>query len=124
MPLPPLEFEVSLFPKFDLNIDDFELQFFDEYEQLVFKTKGVDIKNGKGLIDKVENIALGRTYRVVILKKNYLPRQVYVVFNEEENKVKFERMLPFDFTGDGAFRWNDVTNILTQPNKLGILLPF
>ncbi len=124
VPLPPLAFEVSLFPKFDLTLEDFELQFFDEYEQLVFKTKGIDIQNGKGVIEKVENIALGRTYRVVILKKNYLPRQVYVVFKEEENKVKFERMLPFDFTEDGAFLWDDVVTMFTQPHKLSIFLPF
>ncbi|HRN69948.1 MAG TPA: hypothetical protein PLS49_02075 [Candidatus Woesebacteria bacterium] len=124
VPLPSLEFEVSLFPKFDLNLEDFELQFFDEYEQLVFKTKGIDIKNGKGMIDKVENIALGRKYRVVILKQYYLPRQTYVVFKEKNNSIQFERMLPFDFTGDGAFRWNDVTTFFTSSDGYKLLLPF
>lgn len=124
VPLPSLEFEVSVFPKFDLSLEDFELQVFDEYEQLVFKTKGVDTVHGKGVIDKVENIAIGRKYRVVILKNNYLPRQMYVVFKEKDNSIKFERMLPFDFTGDGAFRWNDITTFFTSSTSYKLLLPW
>lgn len=124
VPLPPLEFEVSLFPKFNLNLQDFELQFFDEYDQLVFKVKGIDVVNGKGIIDRVENIALGRKYRVVILKPNYLPRQTFVVFKEENNTIKFERMLPFDLTGDGAIRFDDITTFFSNWNNVKLLLPW
>lgn len=124
VPLPALDFEVSLFPKINQNIEDFEIQFFDEYEQLVFKVKGIDIKNGRGTITRVENIALGRTYRAVILKKYYLPRQAFVVFEEEDNSLKFERMLPFDFTGDGALRFDDISTAFTDYKKLRLLLPF
>lgn len=123
VPLPSLSFDVSLFPKIDQDREGFELQFFDEYEQLVFKKKEVPIKNGKGTIDRVENIALGRKYRVVILKKNYLPRQEYIIFKEKNNKVKFERMLPFDFSEDGAFSWEDITTALTTTNWFDRFFP-
>jgi hypothetical protein len=122
--LPTLNFEVSLFPKVNQDHDNFELQFFDEYEQLVFKKKGLNIENGHGVIDKVENIALGRKYRVVILKKNYLPRQEYVFFKEKNNMVKFERMLPFDFSGDGAFNWEDITTFFNTTEGLTRFLPW
>ncbi len=124
VPLPSLDFTVSLFPKIPQNFTGVELQFFDEYEQLVFKVKNVDIQNGKGHIEKVENIALGRRYRVVILKDGYLPRQTYVEFEEDNNHIKFERMLPFDATGDGAFRFDDIGRLFSSSDHLKRFLPF
>lgn len=124
VPLPALDFEVTVFPRINQNFDDVEIQIFDEYEQLVFKVKELEVVNSNGRIDKVENIALGRKYRVVILKEYYLPRQEFIVFKEKDNQVTFERMLPFDFTGDGAFRWEDVTAVFTRPERLQLLLPF
>ncbi len=105
--LPSLTFDTSLFPKFITSGDDFEIQVFDEYEQLVFSRSGIEVAKGEGTIDKIENIALGTPYRVVLLKQHYLPRQSHIEFQKGENEVRFERMWPFDSNGDGAFTWSD-----------------
>ena len=108
VPLPSLLFNVSLFPKFGKDADEFELQIFNQLEELVFSRDKLSVLGGVGSIEKVDNIALGRKYRVVLLKKYYLPRQAFVVFEKEGNEVSFERMLPLDFDSDGAFGWGDV----------------
>ncbi len=123
VPLPPLDFKVGLFPKFNTNSTNFEVQFFDEYEQLVFKISSLKVVNGKGNIEKVENIALGRKYRVVVLKKNYLPRQTFVRFKKENNEIEFESMLPLDFSGDGALNWNDIPAFFTSPQGILNIMP-
>lgn len=123
VPLPSLQFDVSLFPKFQTNDDGFEIQIFDRYEQLVFRKKGLKAVKSVGTVDKVENIALGEEYRIVILKNHYLPRQSYYTFQQEGNEVKFERMFPLDFNGDGALRWNDIPAYFQDMKKTRLWLP-
>jgi hypothetical protein len=123
VPLPALDFKVGLFPKVSTNSQHFEVQFFDEYEQLVFKISSLEVSKGKGRIEKVENIALGRKYRVVILKKNYLPRQTFVRFKKNNNEIKFESMLPLDFSGDGALNWQDFPSFFMTPQGIRNILP-
>lgn len=123
VPLPSLTFHASLLPKFKTTDEGFELQVFDRYEQLVFRKKDLSVERGQGSIDKVENIALGEPYRVVLLKKYYLPRQTFVTFQKGENVVTFERMLPFDFSGDGALRFGDVTAFFQHLDLTRLLLP-
>ncbi len=123
VPLPSLSINASLFPKIQSSGDDFELQLFDEYEQLVFTYTGLRIISGEGRIDEVENIALGKKYRAVLLKPNYLPRQTFVTFAREGNEVAFDRMLPFDFNGDGASTFADVSGFFAKPSLIKNLLP-
>ncbi len=123
VPLPSLDFKVGLFPKFSTNSNNFEVQFFDEYEQLVFKIASLPVEKGKGRIEKVENIALGRKYRAVILKKGYLPRQTFVRFQKGNNEIKFDSMIPLDFSGDGALNWSDFPSFFTNPQGIRNLLP-
>lgn len=123
VPLPSLNFKVGLFPKFTTSSSNFEIQLFDEYEQLVLKVSNIAVTNGVGHINKVENIALGRKYRIVVLKKGYLPRQTFVRFKKGENEVKFESMLPLDFSGDGALNWNDFPSFFTNPQGIRDIMP-
>ncbi len=123
VPLPSLAFKALLFPKFRTNDTGFEIQIFDEYEQIVFKKKDLNIEDGNGFIDKIENIALGEQYRVVLLKQYYLPRQAYIVFNKDKNEIRFERMIPLDFDGDGALRWRDISSVFRNIKLLGMWLP-
>jgi hypothetical protein len=123
VPLPSLEFAVKSFPKLKTSGSDYEIQLFDEYEQMVFRKKGIEVIRGKGSIERVENIALGRKYRIVILNKYYLPRQTYIRFKKEGNIIKFEPMLPFDFNGDGGFGWSDVPAFFTHPQLIPNLQP-
>ncbi len=123
VPLPSLSIDVSVFPKLKTTDGDFEIQVFDQYEQIVFKQKNIKVTDGVGYIQKVENIALGDTYRVVLLKKNYLPRQEHIVFKKGSNEIEFERMLPLDFDGDGAFRFKDIPALFKNLKLLGLWVP-
>ncbi len=107
-PLPSLSFNVSFWPWGAGEGRDFEIQIFDINEKLVFDRKGVVVKNNQGVIKDIKNIALNEPYRVVILKKGYLPRQTFFIFAEGQNKVEFKSMLPFDINGDGKFDFNDI----------------
>jgi hypothetical protein len=123
LPLPGLSLQVQFFPKATTDSDKFEVQLFDEKEELVFKRNDVIVSDGVGKVEDVRNIAFGRTYRVVVLHPYYLPRQTYITFRREGNDVTFERMLPFDPTSDGALRLDDVGAFLTQPELWGNFLP-
>ncbi len=123
VPLPSLSIDVSIFPKLNANDDKFELQVFDQYEQIVFKQKDIKVTDGVGYIQKVENIALGDKYRVVLLKKHYLPRQEYIVFKKGSNDIEFERMFPLDFDGDGALKFKDIPALFKNLKLLGMWVP-
>jgi hypothetical protein len=89
----------------------------------VYKKKNVEVKDDFGEVRAIRNISIGKQYRIVILHPDYLPRQTYVTFTVAENNIEFERMLPFDFNGDGALDWADVWPGLSDPRKLGNMLP-
>ena len=123
MPLPSLNVKAKFFPKLDTTSNKFEIQIFDDKEELVYKKKNVQIKDEIGEIRAIRNISIGKQYRIVILHPNYLPRQTYITFTVGENNIEFERMLPFDFNGDGALDWTDVWPGLSDPSKLGGFMP-
>jgi len=122
-PLPSLNFDVLLFPKFKTEGDDFELQLFDSDEILVFKKKGLHVRGGKGLIEEVQNIALKNKYRIVLLKPYYLPRQTHITFNKGKNVFSFKKMFPFDFSKDGKLDWEDVGSMVKNPSLFLNLIP-
>ena len=124
VPLPSVNIKASLFPKIVSAGEDFELQLFDEYEQLVFKKTDISIKRGQGIIDRVENIALGRTYRAVLIKPLYLPRQTYITFTKGDNAIRFDKMFPIDFDSDGALDGNDFGAFFQRPSNIRLFLPF
>lgn len=122
---PSLDMKISLFPKIrKMSSDGFEIQIFDKYEQLVFKKSDIKLDKNKAVLDKVENVALGEKYRVVVLKDYYLPRQNYVVFKDKSNSIKFEPMLPFDFSKDGKFGLKDIPAFFQNIKQITNLLPF
>lgn len=123
LPRPELDFTVSLAPKASTTDDHFELQIFDEKEQFVFQKTGIAVNKNKGQLGEIQNVALGRKYRVVILHPYYLPRQGYVQFKRGVNEIKFERMLPLDFDKDGNFDLNDIGTVFNHPSFLRLLLP-
>ena len=121
--LPSLKIKTELFPKLNDTGFDFELQIFDEKENLIYQKKNLAIKGGWGNVDQVENVILGKKYRLVILKPCYLPRQNYLVFKKGENKIKFKPMLPLDFNLDGKFSLKDVLALIKKPKLLRLLIP-
>ncbi len=111
LPLPSLKFQATLFPKGTANGDRFEIQIFDERQELVFKQSSIKVKNGMGEVKNIHNIYLGGKYRVVLINPYYLPRQEHLVFQKTENAVRFKVMLPLDFNKDGTFDWKDLVTV-------------
>jgi hypothetical protein len=108
LPLPSLKFETWG------RGDDYEIQIFDVDDRLIFKKKKLAIKQGLGELQDIQNIALDELYRVVLLKPYHLPRQEFVVFKKNNNKIKFKLLLPFDFNNDGTFNLKDIISIFKK----------
>jgi len=123
LPLPSLKIKLGLFPKLNDSASDFELQIFDDRESLVYKKKKLVIEVGKGEINQVENIVLGKRYRLVVLKPYYLPRQNYLDFKRGENYVNFKPMLPLDFNLDGRFSLKDLLELIKKPKLFLLFFP-
>ncbi len=123
LPSPSLEFYLSLFPKFNANDSDFEIQIFDKNEQLVFKKTHVKVVEGKGKVDNIQNVQIGEKYRAVILKPYYLPRQTIFRFESEKQKVRFKSLLPLDFDVDGNFDLRDLWFLIKKPSNIRFFLP-
>jgi hypothetical protein len=123
LPLPSLKIKTGLFPKLNDTGFDFELQIFDDKENLVYQKKNFNIEAGLGKINKIENIVLGKKYRMVILKPYYLPRQNYLVFKKGDNKITFKPMLPLDFNLDGKFSLRDILELIKKPKLIKLLFP-
>lgn len=124
IPLPRLVSQVTLFPRIRSKAErNFELQIFDEREQLVYKKSGLKRIKKTVIADAIHNIYVGGKYRIVILSDLYLPRQTFVRFKEGENRASFKPMLPLDLHVDGKLDWNDVGALLQNPLRLGLLLP-
>ncbi|NTU46007.1 hypothetical protein HGA88_00075 [Candidatus Roizmanbacteria bacterium] len=118
--LPSLKMKIDLYPKLHDSGSDFQLQVFDEKEQLVYKVDGVQFSNKWGTIPAIYNIVFGKKYRVVLLKPYYLPRQEYVTFQKGENTVKFKMMYPLDFNRDGTFDFGDIVTVFQKPGLLNL----
>jgi hypothetical protein len=123
VPLPKLDFRVSLYPRLRQKGNDFEVQVFDSKEQLVYKVSSVKVEHGEGSVGQIRNITLDRKYRVVILKKYYLPRQAFLTFQRGTNEVVFQKMFPLDFNADGALTFVDIWALITHPSLLSLLSP-
>ncbi len=121
---PSLTFGVSLFPR--LREDPgrtYEIQIFDDAGTLVFKKSGLRTRGGRATIEKVPNVYLDKRFRVVVLSRNYLPRQLFVSLKKGDNKVQFASMVPLDFSADGALGWSDLGALVLNPKLLGLFLP-
>jgi len=123
VPLPSLKYAVSLLPKLISGGDNFQIQIFNNQENLVFKKTGLKMSVGKGELTDIQNIIPGKKYRLVILKPYYLPRQEYIVFQKENNQIKFKQMWPLDFNQDGKLTLNDLKTLIKNPKLLFLLSP-
>ncbi len=114
------EWDIKIFPLPSLKFetwgrgDDYEIQIFDIDDQLVFKKKNLSVNNSLGYLQDIQNIALDELYRVVLLKPYHLPRQEFIVFKKDSNKIKFKPLLPFDFNNDGTFDFKDILSLITK----------
>lgn len=123
-PLPSLEITTSLFPKFISDGNDFELQLFNNQEELVYRKRGLTMRKGKLVIDTITNVIPGDSYRVVLVGYPYIPRQEIFSLHKGANTVRLKRMFPFDADGDGAWTIKDVGEVLKHPSFLIRFVPW
>ncbi|HLL60405.1 MAG TPA: hypothetical protein VK338_01700 [Candidatus Nitrosocosmicus sp.] len=122
-PKPNINFKTVLFPKLKAEDSNYEIQIFNEQEELVFKKGKILVQNNKGAVLGTSNVALDEKYRIVILKPYYLPRQKIVTLKEGENNTNFEIMWPVDFNQDGKFSVDDIGKLAQKPSLLKLWLP-
>lgn len=103
---------LSLFTKTWLNRlangNDFSLLFYDREQKLVHKEENISFVSGIATVENLVDIIPRQTYRLVLLRSHYLPRQVITSISETETAVVFPPLLPFDPDDDGAFTLNDI----------------
>ncbi len=115
VPQPSLAFGMKLTPSVISDSSDYELQVFDDKDQLLYKQTGVVVKEGRGSIPAIPNVVLNHRYRLVLLRAGFLPRQTMVLFKNGQNEVTFNWLIPLDFNQDGAFDSRDINTIFTPP---------
>ncbi len=123
VPFPQLLFQTSYYPKLRVNADNIEIQVFDPDENLVYKQTNVKIKEGRGMLDSVPNVVVGRRYRIVVLRQYYLPRQNHIVIRRGLNKIGFPIMFPLDFNKDGTFDVRDIGAVFGDLKVMRLLIP-
>ena len=108
-------FEIVKPPIIHIEIDghlalseEIEIQIYDKDERLLYKNPIVIISRGKGKIDDFISGNEGERYRMVVLKKRYLPRQNHFELQKIGNVVNFQKMLGVDLDQDGQFTLGDV----------------
>lgn len=121
---PSLEISTWVAPKLFVRDFSLRMQIFDEFDEMVYEQRSVPFTSQVASVSEIENIALGRPYRVVLLRPDYLPRQEYVIFAREHNQVRIPPPLPLDPDGDGALTWGDVPTFFTDIRYLGNMLPW
>lgn len=123
-PLPKLTFEAPLLMKIRQDKErTYEFQLFDAQEQLVFKKKGISMKDGQGTIEQIRNVYVTGRYRAVLLTDYYLPRQTYIRVHKDFNEVVFKSLIPGDFNKDGTFSLEDIGALFKDPRLLLLLIP-
>jgi len=123
VPLPSLQFKTKLFPKLIPEGEHFEIQIFDDKEELVFKKGGIHMSSGTSHLDEIQNVIPGRQYRTVLLNRYYLPRQAFMSFKRGENFVTFKRMYPLDLDENGHFDWGDLGALFKSPELMRLFFP-
>lgn len=116
IPALDIDFQVSLFPKRETRGDNFKLLIYNDKEEVIFEQGGIKVEGGIGQVKAVRNLAIGKKYRLVILRPYYLPRQGFLTVQEEGNKIIFERMLPLDFNQDGELSFGDPWALIKKPS--------
>lgn len=123
-PYPELTIKTSLFPKFVSNGNDFEVQFFNKEEEMVFSKKGLSMRKGIISVNTISDIIPGEKYRIVLLGYPYIPRQTITVLKIGKNNLTVKRLLPFDADGNGTWDLNDIKVTLLNPAFLLHFIPW
>jgi len=97
---------------------DFKFLIYNQNEEVIFSLNDLPVKNGESEIKGLKNLIIGETYRLVLIKPFYLPRQLLLVINENNNIATFKSLLPFDFNQDGRLSLSDLLTLLKKPKLI------
>lgn len=103
-----LELYYNLLLNFKKEVNGFQVEIYDENQELVYKKAQVTGQGGKIVLQKIPNIAIGKKYRVVLLQPFYLPRQTFISFRQKSNRASFLAHLPLDWNRDGKWSFADL----------------
>lgn len=123
-PLPQLTIKTSLFPKLVSQGEGFEVQLFNEQEELVYSKKGLPMRSGSLEIESLFDIIPGESYRVVLVGYPYIPRQEISIINKGKNIVKMKQLFPFDANGNGRIDMGDIVETIKHPSFLLRFVPW
>lgn len=123
-PLPQLTIKTSLFPKLLSQADGFEVQLFNKQEELVYSKKGISMRKGVVVVDRLTDIIPGEVYRVVLIGYPYIPRQEIITVNKGKNNARLKQMFPFDANGNGRLDGGDIIEAIKHPNFLLRFVPW
>lgn len=124
IPPPRLIIRSALGTKLTSSGEDFTLLIYQNGD-LVKKVMPLSMTNGIGVVNEVYDVVPSRSYRFVLLKSYYLPRQTFAYLSPQQTTVSFKRLLPLDPNADGTLTLLDFPAAFRHlPRTVGILWPF
>ena len=97
------------------NDQDYKLLVYGEKQQLLYEIPQVDFVLGFANIENLHNVVPNRTYRLVLMRPYYLPRQSSITIGETKTGVSFPMLLPLDASNDGKLSPADTWAFLVTP---------
>jgi hypothetical protein len=125
-----IDWNLEIVPEIDIKLitkllfkrkttaNDFKFLIYNQNEEVIFSLNDLPIKEGQTEIKGLKNLIIGETYRLVLIKPFYLPRQLLLVINEDNNFAVFKTLLPLDFNQDGCFTLKDLLSLFKKPKLI------
>jgi|APSaa5957512622_1039677.scaffolds.fasta_scaffold15127_3 hypothetical protein len=114
VPPPSIVIKASRYFRNDLVPVEYKLLIYDQNQELKNELF-ISLKNFISQPIKLYNLIPQSSYRFVILKDYYLPRQVSAVLGSDQTTIQFKTLLPLDLNKDGHFSIKDFLYHLTHP---------
>ena len=93
VPPPSLVAHIKMLFKRQVSGNDFQLLVYDDKNELQSKMN-LEVSKGQSQQVLLYNLVPGNNYRFVLLKPNYLPRQLYAQLNPQQTEITFKPLLP------------------------------
>jgi len=123
IPPPSLLIKAKRWFQKEVTGDKYSLLIYDSRDRVLHEFKNLEFSRGYTEVRDLYNVIPQLTYRLVLIKQYYLPRQVMTTFLEDRTTVTFAQLLPFDPSGDGSLNLNDVKSFFRHPiRSVGLLL--
>ncbi|MFH1561167.1 MAG: hypothetical protein ABID04_01135 [Patescibacteria group bacterium] len=106
--IPPisLDFKVRAWPEIK-KAPGYKIVIYNDRQEVVFEKDDIGLTDNWGRVDQINNLLPGQEYRLVLVRRYYLPRQEFFIAKEGNNQAKMKPMLGIDLTGDGQLGFSD-----------------